>query len=353
MGKLLTLLILLLAAATSDAHEKWFIESRPYPIQWNTVFQGFTPIFILGVVALVGLLGLVWRKRGRSFLPGPEQLGATASRRVAVFSVIPLLLALHLAVPMLVNGVSGHLFSPDNHLESWARYWLGVAQCGIALALFYGAITRVAGALLVLLWFIGLFVFGYEPMLDNALYLGFGLFFVCAGRGPISIDRMLFPRLEPSPELMRKALTIARVGVGLSLTFVAFSEKLANMPLATAFLNEHQLNFTAALGIPMSNQLFVLCAGSVELLAGLLILFGIFPREIALVAWLPINMTLIIFNWSELIGHLPIYGMLAVLVIWTPNEENLRLWVEALRGGPFPTIEKEAGGTQGTASGEE
>lgn len=320
----------------SRAHEKWFVNSRPYPIQWQSVFEGRTLAFIIGVFVITALLGLLWKKRGRAFLPGPEELGSTPDRRTAIYSLIPLLLALHLAVPLLVNGVTGHLFSPDNHLEGWARYWLGVAQAGIALALFYGAITRIAAALLVLLWVIGIFLMGYEPMLDNALYLGLGLFFFCAGRGPVSIDRMLFSKLEPSPEFMRKALLFARVGVGLSLTFIAFSEKLANMPLALAFLNEHNLNFTPVFGIPMSNDLFALCAGSVELLAGLMILLGIFPREISLVAWLPINMTLTVFNWSELIGHLPIYGVLAVLVIWTPSEENRRLWLDGLRKGPLP-----------------
>lgn len=44
------------------------------------------------------------------------------------------------------------------------------------------------------------------------------------------------------------------------------------------------LNFTHALGIPMSNETFILCAGAVEPLVGLWILFGIFPREIILIA---------------------------------------------------------------------
>jgi len=89
--------------------------------------------------------------------------------------------------------------------------------------------------------------------------------------------------------------------LGASLVIVAFTEKFANISLAEAFLGKYPLNFTSALGIPMSNELFVLCAGSIELLAGLLILSGIFPREIILVAWVPINMTLTIFTWVELL----------------------------------------------------
>ncbi len=76
---------------------------------------------------------------------------------------------------------------------------------------------------------------------------------------------------------MEKAIPALRAGLGLSLIFVAFTEKSANIPLASAFLERYPLNFTATLGIPMSNETFVLFAGAVELLVGLWILFGIFP----------------------------------------------------------------------------
>ncbi len=112
------------------------------------------------------------------------------------------------------------------------------------------------------------------------MFLGFAAFFFLAGRGPVSIDRLILPKLEPSAQLMSKAILALRTGLGLSLIFVAFTEKFANIPLASAFLERYPLNFTAALGIPMSNETFIFCAGSVELLVGLWILLGIFPREI-------------------------------------------------------------------------
>ena len=178
-------------------------------------------------------------------------------------------------------------------------------------------------------------------MLDSTMYLGFAAFFFLAGRGPVSIDRLVVPRLEPSSQMMSKAIPALRAGLGLSLVFVAFTEKFANLPLASAFLERYPLNFTAALGVPMSNETFILCAGAVELLVGLWILFGIFPREIILIAWIPINLTLTIFNWTELIGHLPIYGTLAVLLIWSPGRENLRLWLSGLREGPLAILGQE------------
>lgn len=337
-----SLLIILMMASETFAHEKWFHETEGYGLRWDLFFRPL-PLLFTGGVGILTFLGYVFwiRRRRRGFVPGPEDFGTTDERRMALYGVIPLILGVHVAIPLFVYGVQGKLFSPNNQLPGVWVYFLGLAQTGIALALFYGGLTRVAAVALALLWLLGIPLIGIEAMLDSAMYLGFAAFFFFAGRGPISIDRLLLPRLEPSPQLMSRAVLAARVGLGLSLIFVAFTEKFANIPLAQAFLERYPLNFTAALGIPMSNELFILCAGSVELLVGLWILFGIFPREIILIAWIPINLTLTIFNWSELVGHLPIYGTLAVLLVWVTGEKNLALWLKGLRQGPLAILEHE------------
>jgi len=157
------------------------------------------------------------------------------------------------------------------------------------------------------------------PEQFNATQDGLAVFFWLCGRGPWSIDRLLFPAFEPSPRLQRHALRAARIGLGLSLIVVAFTEKLGNPALAEKFLEVHRLNFTHLLGIPLSNYVFAMCAGAVELLVGIWVTFGIFIRLIIVIAWFPFNLTLTHFNWIELIGHLPFYGLLAVLLVWDPQ----------------------------------
>ena len=81
------------------------------------------------------------------------------------------------------------------------------------------------------------------------------------------------------------------------------------------------MNFTAwGLQFPMSDDLFMLCAGSAELMIGLCLIFGLFPRLIVVGAWGLINMSLTVFNWVELVGHLPLYPWMAMLLVWTPEE---------------------------------
>jgi hypothetical protein len=334
--------MLLVAAAQVSAHEKWFHETQSYGLRWDLFFRPL-PLAFVGVILLVTLAAwFLYQRLGRGFVPGPENFGTTDDRRAALYGLIPAILGIHVAVPLLVGGVQGQLFTPNNGLPGIWTYVFGLAQTGIALALFYGGLTRLAAVALAALWFAGIFIVGLEPMLESAMYLGFAAFFFLAGRGPVSIDRLLLPRLEPSAELMSKAIPALQTGLGLSLIFVAFTEKFANIPLASAFLERYPLNFTGALGIPMSNETFILCAGAVELLVGLWILFGIFPREIILIAWIPINLTLTVFNWTELIGHLPIYGTLAVLLVWSPARENLWLWLSGLREGPLAIVGRGA-----------
>ena len=334
------LAMLFAAASQVSAHEKWFHETENFGLRWDLFFRPL-PLAFVGVILLITLAaGLWWRKRGRGFVPGPENFGTTDDRRSSLYGLIPAILAIHVAVPLLVSGVQGELFTPNNKLPGVWMYVLGLAQTGIALAIFYGALTRIAALALAVLWFAGIFLVGLEPMLENSMFLGFAAFFFLAGRGPISIDRLVLPSIEPSAQLMEKAITALRAGLGLSLIVVAFTEKFANIPLASAFLERYPLNFTSALGITMSNETFILCAGAVELLVGLWILFGIFPREIILIAWIPINLTLTVFNWTELVGHLPIYGTFAVLLIWSPGHENLALWLNGLRDGPLAILGK-------------
>ena len=316
-------------AGVARAHEKWFTAGQP--TRWHELAEP-RRLGLIGAVVVVALAAAVlWRARGkRDILPGPEAFGATLEGRSRFYSWAPAILGLHLAVPLLVYGLEGALFSPNNELSGASKYWLGLLQTAAALCLFYGGLTRVGAVLLAGIWIRGVFEIGLEPMMENVHYLGFAAFFFLAGRGPISIDRLLFPKLEPSPQLMVWALPALRVGLGASLVMVAFTEKLANLPLATSFLKQYPLNFTSMLGIPMSDEWFVLCAGAVELLVGLFILLGLFPRSIIVIAWLPFNLTLTIFNWIELIGHLPFYGALAVLLVWTSADEDRRLWVKGL-----------------------
>ena len=301
------------------------------------VARGFFSSFALAAtgvaVALTVVAAFLWRKRGkRDLVPGPGRLGATEVGLARFYGWVPVVLGVHFAVPLLVLGVQGRLFSPNNDLSAPWSFFLGTWEIAIALSFLYGGLTRLFALALAALWVVAAAFLSWETAFENLHYLGAAIFFFCNGRGPYSIDRMLFPTMEPAPALARQGMTALRISIGAGFAFVAFTEKLANPALAHAFLGQFPLNFTSALGLPMSDHLFIWCAGTTELLIGLFLAFGIFPRTIIIVAWGVINLTLTIFSWVELVGHLPLYGIMAVLLIWAPSEKTNELWQRGMMG---------------------
>ena len=108
-----------------------------------------------------------------------------------------------------------------------------------------------------------------------------------------------------------------RVGAGLALIIVAFAEKLATPDMALAFLADHpQFNVAQQVGIGMSDLEFARVAGAIEVLFGLLLISGALPQAIVLIAGVPFNATLWFFGTTELVGHLPVYGAMLVLLVY-------------------------------------
>ena len=334
--RLITVIMVLLVSPVAVAHKKWFYDAAPYPLRWD-LFRQPLPLSITLLVLLVtvGAAFFQHKRAGRGFLPTPTALGATPERLSTIYALMPAFLAVHIAVPLLINGVHTQLFSPNNNLPVT---FLGLLQLSIALAFFYGGFTRIAALALAALWALGVLLLGFGPMLENAHYLGYAGFFYLAGRGPLSVDRMMLPRLEPSAALMCHAVSALRIGTGVSLIVVAFNEKLANLPFAEAFIRAYPLNFTSELMFPFSltDEFFLISAGGMELLIGLFLLFNIFTREVIVVAWLFFNLTLTIFDATELINHLPFFGVMALLLVWAPEPETKTLWVNGLSERMLP-----------------
>jgi len=77
------------------------------------------------------------------------------------------------------------------------------------------------------------------------------------------------------------------------------------------------------------------------------IVLGLFPRLIVLAAWLPFNITLTVFDWVELVGHMPYYGFLAVLLVYDGSCAMRPLWDRAMRLAILPADPIDAGGRMG------
>jgi hypothetical protein len=236
--------------------------------------------------------------------------------RMAPF--MPFAVRLHLAVSLIGLVSLGYYLSPAMDLEAdLAGIMLGAVMVIVAVAMVIGIQVRAAAWLLVAAGPLGMLEFGVSPVIQRIDMLGPALFLLFTGAGRWSAEFELGRVRDPSPEAIARAVWFLRVAAGTALIVVAFVEKLAQPELALEFLAEHpQFNVAHEVGIGMSDLEFARVAGSIEVLFGLLLISGALPQAIVLIAGIPFNATLWFFGNLELVGHLPIYGTMLVLLVY-------------------------------------
>jgi hypothetical protein len=317
-------------------HERWFLDETKFPVQFGTWSSPESLVPVAVAVGITVAATLIWRARGRhSVVPGPIALGMPWENYVRLLTWVPLVIGVHMGVTLLVSGVSRQLFVPNLALPvNLLGGLLGMVEIAIALSFIYGALARPAAAALGLTWIIGMLVFGPLRLIEHTEILGVAFFLFATGRGPLAFDMVLDKLNKPVGPLIPYAVPVLRVSLGIGLTIVAFTEKLWNIPMGLAFLSEYRLNFFPYIGLPgIDDTKFLLIAGTVELLTGLMLIAGTYVRLMIIVTLIPFNLSLPFFGWTELVGHLPTYGILALLLLWgdeRPGEEGAL--VRALRG---------------------
>lgn len=299
-------------------HQRWFV-SREHPVDFSHLLTAQTAVPIVIALVATGVAMLVWRMRGRrEIVPGPLQLGMDWENYERLLSWMPLVIGLHTAAPLLVAGVQLQLLVPNLSLPyNFFGGLIALAEIVVALSFVYGAATRVGAALLAVIWVVGAIWFGPLLMLEHALFLGVAFFMFVMGRGPAALDMTLQRFHRPLERLVPRAVPALRVLTGIGIVVLAFTEKLLNVPMGVEFLERYPLNFFPAIGLEgIGDAEFILIAGTVELTFGLLLISGAFVRLMTLILWVPFNLTLPFLGWRELVGHLPIYGIMALIVIW-------------------------------------
>ena len=317
-------------------HERWFTEEARFPVQFDRWSTPESAIPFMVAVGITTIAAFLWRARGRRpVVPGPLALGMPWDNYVQLLMWVPLVIGVHMGVTLLVSGVSGQLFIPNLVLPvNLLAGLLGAAEIAIALSFIYGALTRPAAVALGVLWVAGVIVFGPLRLIEHTEILGVAFFLFATGRGPLAFDMALEKLHKPLPRLIPYAVPVLRIALGIGLTIVAFTEKIWNIPMGLAFLSEHHFNFFPAIGLPgVDDTKFLLIAGAVELTVGLMLITGTFVRLVILITLVPFNLTLPFLGWRELVGHLPTYGILALLLLWgdeRPGEHGAL--VKALTG---------------------
>lgn len=319
------------------AHETWFVpDYERFGLDWAFAGQAATLALLAGAVVIAIVVRVLAR-----FFPGVD---IPFLARLAPW--MPFAMRMHLAVSLLGLLSLGFYLSPAMDLHANPA---GVLLGGVMVVVAFGMVTgwhaRAAAALLVLAGPLGITEFGFSAVIQRVDMLGPALFVLRAGPGRWSADHEREAEAEPDEAALARGVFALRIAVGVALIVVAFAEKLANPELALAFLDQ-QPNFNVAreIGLGMTDLQFVRFAGATEVLFGLLLISGALPQAVVLIAGIPFNATLYFLGDVELMGHLPIYGtMLVLLVIGSdprlrPSVSSLVPWSAAAPPGPARAV---------------
>ena len=294
-------------------HVKWFTDPKAHPTDWSLLLS--PPVLAAFAIALAAA-GVAYAIQHRVREP------AIVKTLERFAGIAPTVLGIHVGVALVVSALLGTLFSPNlrpNDELVGHAILVVEAMCGLMLLL--GLATRAASGLLALLGVIAMQPFTFESILENVHILGIALFFFIVGRGPFSLDRIrgVKPPLQDD-EAPTWALTLLRVCLGFAIAFGALTEKLLDPALAQALLDQRPyLNLGRPFGI--GDPLFAYLAGLTELVIGAVVLSGQLTRPVIGVGAVIFTMTLPVFGWTELLGHLPFYGIMFVLFM-APNADS-------------------------------
>lgn len=301
----------LVSAGPAAAHGKWFAEHSDGG-DWGFFFS-LAPLAL--TIAMI-VVTIVWRLVARR-LPRPELAVLAPLGRLAPY--IPRLLAIHMGVTLLAFSVTGSFLTPSLPLgDVPGGDFAGVVQAALGIWLITGMRLRIPALLVVLLGPPALLAAGPVALVETVSTLAVALFLAV-----LPPSDATFGAVKPSAEQLRWALFLLRLFVAVALITLAFSEKFTNPELARDLLHNYpDLNVFALVGLPVGTDLFIAIAGSIELLFGLLVLSGAMPQVAVLVAMVPFNLTLFMFGTTEVIGHLPVYGVFLTLLVYGSQRDT-------------------------------
>jgi hypothetical protein len=299
--------VLALPAPALPTHERWFVDSAP--ADWGFFLR---PLPLALTVAVV-VVTVVWRWVARRF-DRPELPVLRGVGRLVPW--VPRLLGVHLGVALLALAASGAFVTPTvDDLHSTGGSILLLLEATLGVWLITGFQQRPAAALTLALGPIMAAFTGPMALLECANIAAVAAFLVIA---PAGANRHGATTL--SDVQLRWALLALRAGVGVALIALAFTEKFTNPAMARETLEHYPaLNVFSLVGLHVPTDVFIVIAGSIELLFGLLVLSGALPQVAVLVAMVPFNATLVLFGQTELVGHLPVYGVFLAMLAYGSN----------------------------------
>lgn len=306
MKKIILAIFIFCMPTVIFAHVKWFAQAETSLPSYKL---NDTPVIIAIFLSLIFILvGLYLEKK----LKVPEKFNLWIEKLAPKILSIA---SIGFGLSFIIFSISGFIFAPNlEAIGSLGKIMLSVQALAGAMILL-GLYERVGGLLIIILFILGVKEYGALEMIDTLEMVGFAIYAIIIGRPKWKIkDTNIFKKF--THHIHEYGVPILRVGTGLNLIVLGFTEKILNPSLTDNFLSQYHWNFMQILGFEhFTNYWFAFSAGVVEILFGVFLLFGLITRTTIVVLAVFLVTTLVLLGPVELIGHLPHFSIAVVLFI--------------------------------------
>jgi uncharacterized membrane protein YphA (DoxX/SURF4 family) len=198
---------------------------------------------------------------------------------------------------------------------------IGGLELILGFCLFLGLFVTPALLTVIAFYFVGLAHNGY--IIGNLEVLGAAVALLLLGTSRPGLDDILgIPTFLRNKWAMYAPLVL-RICLGGALIFLAFYEKIFNPHYFSTVVETYNLTSLIA----VSPAMWTLSAGIIELLLGLLILFGFKTRLTSILGFLVVTILFFIFN-EDVYAHVTIFVTLSVLLITGGGHWSLDEYIE-------------------------
>lgn len=305
----LTLALIALPTSTTYAHVRYLVNDEIMVEKGGFDFSYFISIFseklnIFLMIITVIVVSLVWLMCIKvPFVKNKLKAITDKADSYTVFT--PWMLRLSLGIALIGSGISHTLISPV--LTGFD--YISSLQILLGFSMMSGFLV-VPSALVV----IGLYIYGLSfdfYILGNFEFIAAALSLLMLRNEKPGIDDLLnIPNISPLKFLRRYVPLVLRIGIGGSMIFLAVYEKFLNPYASEVVVREFGLLNV----VPVSPEMWVFGAGSIELFIGLLILVGLYTRTATTIAFFVLSLSFFYFN-EDVASHITLFGVMSVLFV--------------------------------------
>lgn len=252
----------------TSAHVKWFVDSDVIVEKYHgmTTFYSWGSKEVLIWSAIIMVTVFLFSILDSVIKTPKKLLDFGLKHETQINRIAQMVLGIFLVTVSFVWNI---ILVPNVHVDNTLTVTLQIIQALLGIMYIFNIAPRTASIGLLLLCFGLFFQQGILVFFENAILISLALYFLIIHS---KTDSFIFKKYY------KHGIEIVRIGTGISLITLAFTEKLLYPELGMEFLSVHHWNFMQPLFPWFSDKLFVLSTGFAEMIFGILFILGYITR---------------------------------------------------------------------------